>query len=104
VRWARDAAMLALKEGHMLQERRARRARRARGTGLIVALLLLAVGSYYFLSQTLGVALPEPGWDRIWPVIVILLGLLALWNAYAPEREDRSGQSGGVNAAQSMPK
>ena len=42
--------------------------------GLLIGLVILGVGIYYFVEQTLGIAIPELDWDRVWPLFVIALG------------------------------
>jgi hypothetical protein len=43
---------------------------------LIFGLIVLGVGIYYFAQKTLGLAIPDLDWDRIWPLIVIGVGVL----------------------------
>ena len=47
---------------------------RRSGGRLLFGLVLLFVGGYYFLRNTLGFDLGELDGDAIWPVIVIVLG------------------------------
>ncbi len=42
---------------------------------LIFGALLLFVGGYYLFRNTLGFALPELDSDKVWPVVVIAIGL-----------------------------
>ncbi len=49
--------------------------------GLIFGLLILSVGLYYVLVNTLGFKLPELDWDLIWPLFVVALGVGILWRA-----------------------
>jgi type VI protein secretion system component VasF len=58
-------------------ERAAKRYRDGRGvdTGAIVwGAILLAVGAWFFLDQTLGIDLPAIDWGDIWPIILIVVG------------------------------
>ena len=48
-----------------------RRSIRASGGGLILAIILIGVGGYYFLRNTLGLDLGELDEDAVWPVIAI---------------------------------
>jgi hypothetical protein len=48
---------------------------------LVFAAILLFVGSYYLLRNTLGFDLGELDGDRIWPVIVIAIGASILLRA-----------------------
>lgn len=62
------------------------RRRRRDGAGIVFGVILLLVGGYYLLDQTLGLAMPELNWDRIWPLFVILLGGVILYGAWARSR------------------
>jgi hypothetical protein len=57
---------------------RDRRERRANVVAIVVGLAILAVGVYYFLDRTLGLAMPRIQWGSLWPVILIVLGGLIL--------------------------
>jgi hypothetical protein len=62
---------------------RARRAR-DRGPGLgaiVVGLGLVAIGIWYFLDRTLGIAMPEIRWGSLWPLLLIVLGLVIVVRA-----------------------
>lgn len=43
--------------------------------GILFGLIILGVGVYYFLTNTLGLAMPELDWDRVWPLFIIALGV-----------------------------
>lgn len=45
---------------------------------LIAGLIVLFVGGYFFLRNTLGLALAELDWDMIWPIVVIAVGVSML--------------------------
>ena len=45
---------------------------------IVVGLIILAVGVYFFLDRTLGVAMPPVRWSSLWPVILIVVGGLVL--------------------------
>ena len=47
---------------------------------LIFGLVILFVGGYFLLRNTLGFALPELDGDAVWPILVIGLGLGILLN------------------------
>ncbi|HET9614538.1 MAG TPA: hypothetical protein VFP22_06980, partial [Candidatus Limnocylindrales bacterium] len=55
---------------------------RARGgpnvAGIIVGLVILAIGLYYVLDVTLGLSLPRLSWGSLWPLILVVIGLLIL--------------------------
>ena len=57
---------------------------------LIFGAVILIVGVYYLLSNTFGLALPDLDWDKIWPLLVIALGLGVLWRVW--NRSSRSGR------------
>jgi LiaI-LiaF-like transmembrane region len=64
------------------------RQRRRRDTGgLIFGGILLLVGIYYLLQQTLGFDLPDLDWDQLWPILLIILGGGILWSAWSRRRE-----------------
>ncbi len=43
--------------------------------GILIGLIILGVGIYYLLTNTLGLAMPELDWDRVWPLFIIALGV-----------------------------
>ena len=45
---------------------------------LIFGLIVLGVGIYYFAQKTLGLAIPDLDWERIWPLIIIAVGVLVV--------------------------
>ena len=52
-----------------------------RGPGsaaVIVGLVLIGVGLYFFVDRTLGIDLPDIRWSSLWPVILIVLGAIVL--------------------------
>jgi predicted secreted protein len=53
--------------------------------GLVFGLILLAVGGYFLLTETLGLDLPDIG--EFWPVFVIGLGV---WILVSSSRGGRS--------------
>jgi uncharacterized integral membrane protein len=60
---------------------RARAKARDRGpstAAVVVGLILIAIGLYFFIDRTLGVDLPDLRWNAIWPVILIVLGAIVL--------------------------
>jgi hypothetical protein len=48
---------------------------------IVVGLFLVAIGLWYFLDQTLGIQMPEIRWGSLWPVLLILLGLVIVGQA-----------------------
>jgi hypothetical protein len=57
--------------------------RRTDTGALIFGLILLLVGGYYMLTETFQLNLPELDWDRIWPLIILVIGAGILWNAWS---------------------
>jgi hypothetical protein len=49
--------------------------------GLVFGGILLFVGGFYLLRNTLGFDLGELDWEPIWPVLVILLGVAVVVGA-----------------------
>jgi hypothetical protein len=42
--------------------------------GFLFGLIILGVGVYYFLTNTLGLPIPALDWDKVWPLFVIAFG------------------------------
>jgi hypothetical protein len=55
-----------------------RRERKSNLVAIVVGLVILAVGVYYFIDRTLGVAMPRIQWGSLWPVLLIVLGGVVL--------------------------
>lgn len=52
-----------------------------RGPGtaaILVGLILIGVGLYFFVDRTLGIDLPDVRWSSLWPVLLIVLGAIVL--------------------------
>ena len=49
---------------------------------LIGGAIIIFVGGYYLLRNTLGFALPELDWDIVWPLAVIALGAGIVWRTW----------------------
>ena len=64
----------------------ARFRRRRDGGGVFFGLVILVVGLYFFLTETLGLQLPDMG--ELWPLFVIALGG---WILIASMRPDEPG-------------
>jgi hypothetical protein len=54
------------------------RDRDGRYATVFVGLLFLVIGTWFFLERTLGITMPSIEWDAVWPVILIVLGLIVL--------------------------
>jgi uncharacterized integral membrane protein len=48
--------------------------------GVLFGLILLIVGGYFILKNTLGLAVPDLNWDMIWPLFIVALGSAVIWN------------------------
>jgi hypothetical protein len=62
--------------------------------GVIFGLIILGVGLYYFGQKTLGLSIPDLEWDRIWPLLVIALGIGIVFNNWARSHRGSSGPKG----------
>jgi hypothetical protein len=40
--------------------------------------VFVAVGLWFFATETLGLTLPRIRWDAVWPVLLIALGLVVI--------------------------
>ncbi len=49
---------------------------------MVVGLAFIAVGLYYFLDRTLGIAMPPIQWSSLWPVVLIVLGVVVLLRSF----------------------
>lgn len=58
------------------------RDRRPSTAAIVVGLILIAVGVWFFLDRTLGIALPQIQWSSVWPVILIVIGGLILFRSF----------------------
>jgi hypothetical protein len=52
--------------------------RRYDRVALIWGGILLVVGIWFFLDQTLGINMPSINWGDFWPVILIVVGLFVI--------------------------
>jgi hypothetical protein len=57
---------------------------RQRGSNLptiLVGLVFLVIGIWYFLDTTLGLTMPDIEWDNFWPIILIVIGGVIVFRA-----------------------
>jgi hypothetical protein len=47
---------------------------------LVFGLVVLGIGLYYFADKTLGIAMPQLDWDRLWPLVIIVVGVAIVAN------------------------
>jgi hypothetical protein len=53
-----------------------------RDSGAVVwGLIILAIGVWFFLDQTLGLRLPRLDWRYLWPLILIVIGAIVVLQA-----------------------
>ena len=62
--------------------RRRERDRRPGPVAMVVGLVLIAVGAYYFLDRTLNIDMPRIQWAGLWPIVLIVLGILVLVRSF----------------------
>jgi hypothetical protein len=53
---------------------------------IIVGLVILGIGIWYFLGETLGFQMPRISWGDLWPIILIILGGVILYRSAANRR------------------
>ncbi len=58
------------------------RDRRPSMAAVVVGLVLIGIGLWFFLDRTLGVDLPRIQWSTIWPVILIVIGAVILLRSF----------------------
>ncbi len=49
--------------------------------GIVLGLIIVLVGGYFVLRDTLGLKIPELNWDMIWPLIIVAVGVSIIWGA-----------------------
>ncbi len=49
--------------------------------GLGFGLIVLAIGIWYFLDQTLGLEMPRIDWRAAWPVFLIVIGAVLVFRS-----------------------
>ena len=48
---------------------------------ILVGLVLLVIGIWYFLDTTLGLTMPDIEWDNLWPILLIAIGGVIVFRA-----------------------
>jgi len=48
---------------------------------IVVGLVFLGIGIWYFLDTTLGLTMPDIEWDNIWPILLIVIGGVIVFRA-----------------------
>ena len=64
------------------------RARRSGIGAIVVGLILIFIGGYYVLRNTLGMNLPELDSDQVVPVIAVLIGAAIIVRAWSDRIEE----------------
>jgi hypothetical protein len=57
-----------------------------RNGSLVAGVIILLVGLWFFASRTLELDLPDLDWGRLWPVILIGLGVWIVLGAFRQRR------------------
>ena len=50
---------------------------------IIVGLVIIGIGIWYFLDQTLGFQMPRISWGDLWPIFLIIIGGVILFRSAA---------------------
>jgi uncharacterized membrane protein len=53
---------------------------------LVVGIVLLTLGLWFFADRTLGLDMPDIRWSQLWPVILIVIGVVVLIGAMRRDR------------------
>lgn len=48
---------------------------------IVVGVVLLVIGVWYLLDQTLGFEMPRIDWSDFWPIILIAIGAIMLYRS-----------------------
>ena len=48
---------------------------------LVVGLIVIAIGAWFFADRTLGLNLPDVDWGSLWPLVLIAIGVWILIGA-----------------------
>ena len=51
---------------------------------IVVGVLFVVVGVWFFLERTLGLQLPDIRWGSLWPILLIAAGAVILFRAARP--------------------
>ncbi len=57
-----------------------------RNASLILGLIILVIGGWFFATRTLGLDLPRLDWGQAWPILLIGLGLWVVWRSMQRSR------------------
>ena len=62
------------------------RDREGRLWSVVVGLVVLGLGLWFFAEKTLGFDMPDIRWNQLWPVILIVIGVVVLLGAMRRDR------------------
>ena len=54
------------------------RSRESNIASMVVGIILLVIGVWYLLDQTLGIQMPRIDWGSFWPILLIAIGGIML--------------------------
>ncbi len=54
---------------------------RGRSSSVLVGVVILAVGLWLFADQTIGLDLPRISWSRLWPLVLIGVGVWVVFGS-----------------------
>ena len=54
------------------------RSRESNIASMVVGIILLIIGVWYLLDQTLGIEMPRIDWGDFWPILLIAIGGIML--------------------------
>ena len=54
------------------------RSRESNIASMVVGVILLVIGVWYLLDQTLGIQMPRIDWGDFWPILLIAIGGIML--------------------------
>jgi hypothetical protein len=54
------------------------RSRESNIASMVVGIILLVIGVWYLLDQTLGIEMPRIDWGDFWPILLIAIGGIML--------------------------
>jgi uncharacterized integral membrane protein len=72
--------------GWAQQQRQGSRRDGGRWWSIIVGLVILAIGLWFFADRTLELDMPDIRWSQLWPVILIVIGVVVLVGAMRRDR------------------
>jgi hypothetical protein len=57
-----------------------------RNASLILGVIVLIIGAWFFATRTLGLDLPDLDWNQLWPVILIVIGGWVVYRSFRRAR------------------